>query len=148
MPHDWKQKLQALPETRNGQTVLVKHNLPDIFLVSAAAGQKITVVIADPTVCWADIKGAAARKMRAYEPLRKLIEEHLGSKCDQVRVVPIAFSARGTPPAEWGEICNLMKFKVPSVVLLKKIQVKILEALEGIMKMWQWQRENAVGRVC
>eukprot|EP00658_Telonema_sp_P-2_P005744 TRINITY_DN1216_c0_g1_i19.p2 TRINITY_DN1216_c0_g1~~TRINITY_DN1216_c0_g1_i19.p2 ORF type:complete len:167 (-),score=24.03 TRINITY_DN1216_c0_g1_i19:1368-1868(-) len=137
LPPDWRDRLQPMWEMNEGIEVLVQHRLPDIILANAIAGAKITVVIADAAVCWSNIDEAAERKLRAYEPLAELIRTHLGVKCKSVKVVPIVFTARGTPPPNWAEICSDMHFRVSGGNLCNRIQKEMLLWLHRIFGAWR-----------
>ena len=146
LPKNWRDLLETVLELKDDKWTPVQHRLPDLILVSCAAGGRITVVICDPTVCWSDITGAQDRKHRAYEPLKQLILKHLGPKADAVHVVPIAFSARGMPPHNWADICAKMRFKRPNDAVLKTCQTHVIEYLDTIFKSWsrqEWARRVA-----
>lgn len=126
-------------ETKDGEAVWVQHTLPDLVLVSAAAGKLIRAVIIDGTTRWCNLKGAKESKERSYAPLRDMMIAHLGDKCDRVDIVTIAFTARGTPPEDWNQICEMLKIKIPAQVLLKRIQRAMLTSMDQIMTQWMRQ---------
>jgi len=143
LPQDWRIRLRAIPELVKSELTMVQHFLPDLILVSAAAGNKICVVIVDPCVCWGDTDTARLRKLRAYEPLHELMTEFLGDKCESITILPVPFTARGTPPPDWGYICQTLKIKIPAITLLKRIQNQILISLDSILKAWQMQHMSS-----
>lgn len=138
LPHNWQSKLQCVQEIKNGIITWVQHRLPDLLLSCAAAGGRYEAVIADVSICWSDIEAAKARKHRAYSPLKELMLANLpdGSK---VTILPIIFTSRGTPPEDWTDICNVMKFKLPADIMLKRIQTVVLNYLDEIMSAWSRQ---------
>ena len=135
VPSDWLSKLVAVSDENNADK-MTKHYRPDFILASVLSANAVKVSIADVNIVWEDIEAGVQRKLRAYEPLRMMISEHLGVKAN-VEIVPIVFTDRGVPRSGLVDCLKLLGVCKNVTNLLKKIQENLFKDNQMIFDFWK-----------